>query len=128
MRKAPLPSVWRCWNEPGINLHPLPRGCTLEVCGERDALAVTGNSCPKGKDYAISECLHPMRTVTALVQVTNRDHTMVSVKTESPVPKEYMMDVMEALKKVQVNAPVSIGTVVLDNLFGTRILVTKNIH
>ena len=104
-----------------------PRGCTLEVSGEKDALAVTGNSCPKGKDYAISECLHPMRTVTALVRIANRENTMVSVKTEAPVPKEHMMDVMAALRDVQLNAPVSIGTVVLDNLFGTRILVTKNI-
>ena len=105
-----------------------PRGCTLEVSGEPDSLAVTGNSCPKGKDYAISECLHPMRTVTALVRVANRENTMVSVKTEAPVPKERMTDVMQALRDVQVNAPVTIGTVVLDNLFSTRILVTKNIH
>lgn len=104
-----------------------PRGCTLEVSGQPEDLSVSGNSCPKGKDYAISECLHPTRTVTALVRIANRENTMVSVKTEAPVPKEHMMDVMDALREVRLDAPVTIGTVVLDNLFGTRVLVTKNI-
>ena len=104
-----------------------PRGCTLEVSGQPEDLSVRGNSCPKGKDYAISECLHPTRTVTALVRIANRENTMVSVKTEAPVPKEHMMDVMDALREVRLDAPVTIGTVVLDNLFGTRVLVTKNI-
>lgn len=104
-----------------------PRGCTLQVQGEPDALTVTGNRCPKGKHYAIRECLHPMRTVTALVRVANRENTMVSVKTEAPVPKEHMLDVIEALKPLQLNAPLTIGTVVLENIFQTRIVVTKNI-
>ena len=104
-----------------------PRGCTLEVSGQPEDLSVSGNSCPKGKDYAISECLHPTRTVTALVRIANRENTMVSVKTEAPVPKEHMMDVMDALREVRLDAPVTIGTVALDNLFGTRVLVTKNI-
>lgn len=104
-----------------------PRGCALEVSGEQDQLNVTGNSCPKGKDYAISECLHPMRTVTALVRIANRENTMVSVKTERPVPKERMADVMQALRDVRLNAPVAIGTVVLEDLFGSPVVVTKNI-
>lgn len=104
-----------------------PRGCTLQVRGEPEALTVTGNSCPKGKHYAISECLHPMRTVTALVRVANRENTMVSVKTEAPVPKEHMLDVIEALRPIQLNAPVPIGTVVLEDIYGTRVLVTKSI-
>lgn len=104
-----------------------PRGCSLQVQGEPEALTVTGNSCPKGKQYAIDECLHPMRTVTALVRIANRENTMVSVKTETPVPKAHMMDVIAALRSIQLNAPVSIGQVVLEDIYGTRIVITKNI-
>lgn len=105
-----------------------PRGCamTAEVNGE--AVTVTGNTCPKGEEYAINECLHPMRTVTAAIRVANRENTMVSVKTEAAVPKDKMMDVMELLHKTSVNAPVSIGHVVLSDVFGTRVIVTKDVE
>lgn len=104
-----------------------PRGCTLQAEGQPDALTVTGNGCPKGKEYAINECLHPVRTVTAPVRVANRENTMVSVKTETPVPKERMQDVIAALEPLRLNAPLTIGTVVMEDLFGSRILVTRNI-
>lgn len=104
-----------------------PRGCTLTVeCGTETA-RVTGHSCPKGEVYGISECLHPMRTVTATVRVSNRENTMASVKTAAPVPKEKMLDVMAALRKVNIQAPVKIGDTVLQNVFGTDILITKSI-
>ena len=104
-----------------------PKSCTLCVDGPEDALKVTGFRCPKGQEYAFCECLHPVRTVTALVRIANRENTMVSVKTETPVPKEHMMDVIEALRPIRLNAPIAIGTVVLEEIYGTRIVVTKNI-
>ena len=105
-----------------------PRGCamTAEVNGE--AVTVTGNTCPKGEEYAINECLHPMRTVTAAIRVANRENTMVSVKTDAPVPKDKMMDVMAALHKVAVEAPAAIGDVVISDIFGANVIVTKNVE
>ena len=104
-----------------------PRGCglTAEVAGQ--TVTVTGHTCPKGEEYAINECLHPVRTVTATVRVANRKDTMVSVKTETPVAKQDMMAVMEALRKVRVEAPVTIGTVIAESVCGSRILVTKDV-
>ena len=37
-----------------------PRGCLLKV---DDNMNVTGNTCPRGKDYAISELTNPVRTI-----------------------------------------------------------------
>lgn len=104
-----------------------PRGCTLtaEITGE--AVQITGNSCPKGAEYGKTECLHPVRTVTATVRVTNRPDTMVSVKTEAPVPKEEMHAVMALVRKLQVNAPVEIGAILAEDIFGTRLIVTKSV-
>ena len=104
-----------------------PRGCEMTAQIQGESISVTGNTCPKGEEYAINECLHPMRTVTATVRVANRADTMVSVKTENPVPKENMMDVMEQLRSIRVNAPIAIGDEILPDVFGTRILATKNI-
>lgn len=105
-----------------------PRGCALTAEISDRVVTVTGHTCPKGEEYAINECLHPMRTVTATVRVSNRPNTMASVKTAQPVPKERMMEVMALLRQTQAEAPLSIGDVVLTDVFGTDIVITKNIR
>ena len=104
-----------------------PRGCSLSVNIEGAKTCVSGNSCPKGEKYGIEECIHPTRTVTSIVRVENRENTMVSVKTASPVPKENIFDVMELIKKTSVKAPVKIGDIILTNIYGTDIIATKDI-
>ena len=104
-----------------------PRGCAMTADIQGETVTVTGNTCPKGEEYAINECLHPVRTVTAVVRVANRENTMVSVKTEKPVPKDKMLDVMAMLHEVSVQAPACIGDTVLEDVFGTRVIITKDI-
>ena len=104
-----------------------PRGCSLTVNMDGAKTSVSGNGCPKGEKYGIEECTHPTRTVTSIVRVENRKNTMVSVKTASPVPKENIFDVMESIKKTSVKAPVKIGEIVLTNICGTDIIITKDI-
>ena len=104
-----------------------PRGCAMTVTGELGNLQVSGNTCPKGLEYAINECTNPVRTVTSTVRVSNRKDTMASVKTASPVPKDKMMEVMAALRSITVSAPVKIGDVVLSDIFGTNVIITKDI-
>lgn len=105
-----------------------PRGCEMiaEISG--DSVTVAGNACPNGARYAQTECLHPVRTVTATVRVANRKDTMVSVKTESPVAKDSMQEVMKCLRKTSVNAPLAIGDVVLESVCGSKIIVTKAVQ
>ena len=104
-----------------------PRGCTLTAEITPSGVTVTGHSCPRGEEYAVNECLHPMRTVTATVRVSNRPNTMVSVKTAQPVPKERMVEVMTLLRQTQVQAPVTIGDVILEDICDTQIVITKDI-
>ncbi len=104
-----------------------PRGCSMTADITPDGVKVTGHTCPKGEEYAINECTNPVRTVTATVRVANRENTMVSVKTEAPVPKGEMLNIMALLRKTQIDAPVRIGDVVLSDICGTNIVVTKDI-
>jgi len=103
-----------------------PRGCRLQV---DDDMNVTGNFCPRGKTYAISELTNPVRVVTTSIRVTNRPHTLVSVKTTNPIPKQKIFDVMREIDKITVEAPVRIGQVVKANILGLEsdIVITKNI-
>jgi CxxC motif-containing protein len=103
-----------------------PRGCLLTVeLGE--TVTVSGNACPKGKTYGENECLNPVRTVTSIVRVSNREDTMVSVKTAMPIKKADIFAVMEQIKAASVEAPVSIGQVILTDVCGADIIATKEI-
>ena len=105
-----------------------PRGCALTADITENGVTVTGNACPKGAEYAINECTNPVRTVTATVRVSNRYNTMVSVKAAAPVAKSRMMEVMAALRQTQVEAPVAIGDVVLEDICGTSVVITKAVE
>ena len=103
-----------------------PRGCRLTV---DDDMNVTGNTCPRGKQYAISELTNPVRTITSSVRVNNRDDLLVSVKTSGSIPKGKIFDVMEEINKLSVQAPTRIGDIVKKDILGlgVDIIVTKNI-
>ena len=104
-----------------------PKGCSLLAEIEGEKVKVTGQGCPRGIDYATNECLHPMRTVTIALRVANRDNTMVSVKTEKPVPKEKMLETVEILRGITVNAPIAVGDVICESIFGSRVLSTSTV-
>ena len=103
-----------------------PRGCHLVV---DDEMNVTGNFCPRGKQYALSELTHPVRTITSSIRVSNRDYTLVSVKTSGPVPKDKIFDVMKEIDALETTAPTRIGHIVKENILGlgVNIVITKNI-
>ena len=104
-----------------------PRGCALHVEQQGDELLVSGNACPKGKQYAIDECTNPVRTITSMVRVSNREDMMVSVKTAAPIPKGNIFDVMKMIRSASVEAPVKIGDVILSDVYGTEVVATKDV-
>lgn len=106
-----------------------PRGCQLkaELASDGSVVSVTGNACPRGKQYAIDECTHPMRTVTSTVRST--DGRMVPVKTNRTIPKELMFACMKEINRATVTLPVRIGDVVIPDLLntGADVVVTADI-
>ena len=104
-----------------------PRGCIMTAEGSGDQWVVTGNACKRGEKHAIGECTNPVRTVTSIVRIANREDTMVPVKTLAPIPKGEMFAVMEKIRAARVEAPVKIGDVILDNIFGTQVVATGDV-
>ncbi|MBE7029844.1 MAG: DUF1667 domain-containing protein [Ruminococcaceae bacterium] len=102
-----------------------PLGCTLSVTLENGTVTrVTGNTCPKGKRYAETECINPMRTVTSTVRCT--DGSMVAVKTQGTIPKEKMAECMNLINSVIAPLPIQVGDVIIGEVFGTKIVATQN--
>ena len=105
-----------------------PNGCRLKV-DEENGYAVTGNRCARGAEYGRVELLSPTRVVTSTVRCTGASHPRCPVKTDRPIPKERIFDVMEVLEGVSLAAPVSVGQVVIENVCGTgaNIVATRDL-
>ena len=103
-----------------------PRGCHLGV--DRD-FNVSGNSCPRGKEYAINEMKNPTRTITSTVAIDGCELCRLPVMTSSPIPKGMIFKVMEEIDKVRAKVPVHINDVIIPNVLGTGsdIIATRNI-
>ena len=95
-----------------------PMGCHLTATEVNGEIQVTGNTCPRGKQYAINEMTNPMRTLTTTVKIKGGLHEALPVITSCQIPKGKMFDVMKALKGVEVNAPVKVGDVIVKNVCG----------
>ena len=102
-----------------------PLGCQLEVeLEDRRVVSVSGNTCARGKTYAETECTAPMRTVTSTIKC--EDGSLVAVKTAAPIPKERIADCMRIINRTIVTLPISIGDVLIEDVFGSRIIATQN--
>lgn len=102
-----------------------PLGCQLKVTLEgKTVKEVTGNTCPRGKTYAETECTAPMRTVTSTVRCA--DGGLVAVKTANPIPKEAMARCMARINAVVAQLPVRIGDVLLEDVCGSPLVATQN--
>ncbi len=101
-----------------------PMGCFLTVeLTDGEITKVSGNTCPRGEQYAKDEVTNPVRTVTSTVQVEGGAYERVSVKTKSPVPKGKIFEVMKEINKVSAKAPVNIGDVLIEDCAGTGVPV-----
>ena len=106
-----------------------PKGCQMTVELEDGKIAeITGFTCPRGKQYAIDECTHPMRTITTTAKTACG--AVVPVKTNGTIPKELMMACMDAINGATVALPAHIGDIVIKNVLGTGVdvVVTANME
>ena len=92
-----------------------PKGCNLLVEYDSvDDIHVTGNTCPKGKEFGVSEVLHPVRFLTTTVALSDGMSKLfhserLPVISETRIPREDMVKVSLALKQVVISEPLSVG-------------------
>jgi CxxC motif-containing protein len=97
-----------------------PMGCRVTVELENDqVVSVSGNSCPRGREYAIKECIRPERILTSTVRVNGGVHRVLPVITSKEIPLDQIFDAMEIIKKTEVNAPVHEGDVIICDILNS---------
>ncbi len=99
-----------------------PLGCRLEVDAiDGEVVEVRGNSCKRGKEFAVQEHTDPRRFVTTTVRTLGGRWPRLPVKTATSVPKGRVVDVARALHELTLTAPVAMGDVVLADVLGTGV-------
>lgn len=107
-----------------------PTSCVVNAEWNETELQNTDHAqCKLAWDFVRGEIFDPRRTVTTTVRVDDGDLPLVSVKTEPPVPKKTVFEVMQHLARVAVTAPVNIGDVLVGDVLGTgsNVVATKKI-
>ena len=100
-----------------------PMGCSIDIELENgEVKSVSGNSCPRGAEYAKNECISPIRTITSTVKCA--DGGVVPVKTDKPIPKDKIFECMKIINNTVVPLPICAGDVIIENVFGSNIIAT----
>ena len=109
-----------------------PIGCELSVSLDESGkiLKIEGNRCPRGKEYATTEVTNPQRILPISVKVEDGEMELVSAKTDKPVPKKKMYEIIEYIKKLKVKAPVKRGDLIVEDILGTgaNLIATRTVN
>lgn len=98
-----------------------PKGCTLEVTHEGETVLRVKPGCKRGHDYVKRELVDPRRMVATTVRVKGGIHPLLPVATAAPFPKPRILELMKALRQVELQAPITVGCPVLRDALGTGI-------
>lgn len=99
-----------------------PKGCKVKVKLEGNKIiSVEGYSCEKGLNYAKQEVIRPMRVLTSTVKVVGADSRVLPVITDGEIPLDIWKESMEAIRGIEVLAPVAVNEVIASNFLGTGV-------
>ncbi|SIR01413.1 DUF1667 domain-containing protein [Halanaerobium kushneri] len=106
-----------------------PKGCEVTVEYEGDEIIdIKGNACPQGQSYAEEEIVAPTRILPTTIRVKNGALALCPVKTTKQIPLEKMFKAMEIIGKKEVEAPIKMGDVLIEDILGTgaNIVATRD--
>ncbi len=99
-----------------------PVGCFM-IVKEEDGhvVSISGNSCPRGEEYAKIEMTNPRRVFASTVRVEGGALPVCPVRSKEPVPKDKIFEITKAVAHVTVKAPLEIGQVIIKNVCDTGV-------
>lgn len=104
-----------------------PIGCTITVKKDGDKLEISGNGCPRGKLYAENEVKCPVRVLTTTVKTVFGKP--LPVKTEAPVKKALLFDLVKKANGITVDKKLKAGDIVCENFSeGINLIATDDVY
>ncbi len=104
-----------------------PIGCEIDVeLANGDVVSMEGNKCAKSEEFVLQELREPMRTLTTTVHISGARWPMLPVRTDKPIPRRLLFEVMAELSVVAVRAPVRMSDVIARDVGGTGVDVVAS--
>lgn len=107
-----------------------PMGCKIKYNALNGKIvSLEGNRCPRGVSYLEDELREPKRIVPTSVKVINGEMPLASVKTSKPIPRRLIPQFMQVVKNVEVEAPIKVGDVIIENVLdtGANVVATRTV-
>lgn len=107
-----------------------PMGCSMEATVDQTGdYVISGNTCQRGKDYALKEMIHPTRVLTTTIPIRNGTVKRLPVRSNQGVPKDKMKEWINEVKLLKIEAPVKAGDILARNILdtGTDVLASRSI-
>ena len=100
-----------------------PLACRVLVSADDDGhiLDVVHHQCKEGREYAIAEYRFPARVLTTVILTAAASRHLLPVRSNKPIPKTRLMEVMHSLSKIRIKPPVKMAQVIVSNIAGTGV-------
>ncbi len=96
-----------------------PTGCIIQVKkDDKGELTYEGYTCKRGLEYAEQEYLAPKRVLTTTIRVENGFLPLIPVRSNVPILKNRLRDVLNDIATTIVNAPIKMGDILIENVVG----------
>jgi len=105
-----------------------PIGCEIDVVHDgRKIISMEGNKCEKSEEFVSQELIEPMRILTSTVRIQGARWAVIPVRSDKAIPKRLFPRIMKQLRRIKLQAPVSILGVVVKDIVGTgaNIIATR---
>ena len=108
-----------------INNNRISDGYSINLERKRNGVALT-------IDYHVQKIVENAmdnHSVNGAVIVADcKTGEILAVKTDAPIPKEKVFEAMKIINKVNPVLPISIGDVIIEDVFGSRVVAACNMH
>jgi CxxC motif-containing protein len=105
-----------------------PIACRLMVSiSTTGGITVTGNKCPRGEAYGAEEVRAPRRILTAVVPTDSARFPCAPVRTDQPISRGLVKNLLSELYGFRISLPVRRGQVLIEDFDGARVLITRTL-
>ena len=105
-----------------------PIGCEIDVVYEGSKIiSMEGNKCEKSAEFVTQELIEPMRILTTTVRIQGSRWAVLPVRSDKAIAKRLFPRIMKQLRRVKLQAPVSMLDVVVRDIMhtGVNIIATR---
>ncbi len=107
-----------------------PTGCEIKaIKGADDKVSFDGYTCKRGLEYAEQEFYEPKRILTTTIRVENGFLPLIPVRTDVPILKEKLSEVLRIIAKTKVKTPIKMGDLLIENILdlGANIIASRDL-